>query len=102
MASFPAEDFAHTAHVLRTESDAVVKATLSNNFAIILNALDIASGYQNDTDIALRDIKDRFDRIDALLSVIAANLGKIDALLARVGAVEADLVALRKQVEDRI
>jgi len=38
---FSASDFAYTAHLLRSDDDAVVSATLSNNINIILAALDV-------------------------------------------------------------
>lgn len=91
MTDFPAEDFIYTAHVLRTESDAVVKATLSNNFGIILNALDIAAGGVNEAEITARALRDRFDKIDAMLATIGAQT---DTLLFRSNEIQA---ALHKQ-----
>lgn len=43
MSDFSSEDFAHTATLLRSGREALVSATLSNNFNIILAALDFAS-----------------------------------------------------------
>lgn len=40
MDTFDQEDYAHTAELLRSGDDAVVKAALSNNLNIILAALD--------------------------------------------------------------
>lgn len=43
MNGFVREDFEHTAKLLRSENDQAVRATFSNNFNIILAALDQAS-----------------------------------------------------------
>jgi len=46
MDEFSKEDFAHTAELLRSDNEAVVRATLSNNINIILAALDKAADRQ--------------------------------------------------------
>lgn len=40
MSNFNADDFRHTAELLRSDNDAIIRATLSNNYNIILAALD--------------------------------------------------------------
>mgnify|MGYP000846168038 CR=1 FL=1 len=40
---FPRDDFTHTANLLRSGDEAVIKATLSNNLNVIIAALDRAA-----------------------------------------------------------
>lgn len=40
---FPPEEYAHTAKLLRSDNEKIVRATLSNNYNIVLSALDRAS-----------------------------------------------------------
>lgn len=49
----------------------------------------------------MRTLMQRFDQVDALLTAIAIDLSKVDVLLDRIKEIEADLVALRKEMEDR-
>lgn len=52
---FDQADFAHTAELLRSGSDKMRDATLSNNFNIILAALDIAAEKPDAKLIALAE-----------------------------------------------
>lgn len=63
IASFPPEDYAHIAELLRAklQSDGEFKAVLSNNFNVILAALDIAASDQYD--------RGRRDMLNALLAL---------------------------------
>lgn len=50
MSGFERDDYEHTAKLLRSGDDKIVRATLSNNFNIILAALDKCSGTINRPD----------------------------------------------------